>query len=154
MPNEAVETPHSGASTCIRPALRETGEPLVVLQVAEHRLDGGEVRGDHPYALSGIDAPLHSLCVRFGVALLAAEHQTDRPSWPTGPRPRGRTPITPPEAARVPLLSIGAARADSMSARVTLSPAQLPDIRLQGINPGKPDYRSVLISLGSPHMNS
>lgn len=60
-------------------------------------------------------------------------------------------PITLPAAARVPLVSIGAPRADSMSARVTLNPKQMPDIRLQVICPGKPDHQSVLI-LGEVHI--
>jgi hypothetical protein len=51
----------------------------------------------------------------------------------------------------VPLVTIGAPRADSMSARVTLNPQQMPDIRLQVIYPEKPDYRSVLI-LGGVHI--
>jgi hypothetical protein len=38
-----------------------------------------------------------------------------------------------------------------MSARVTLNPQQMPDIRLQVIYPEKPDYRSVLI-LGGVHI--
>lgn len=44
-------------------AQREAVEPLVVAQIAEHRLDGGEARGDHPFAFRGIDAPLHPLGV-------------------------------------------------------------------------------------------
>lgn len=78
-------------------------------------------------------------------------NETDRPSWPTGSHPRGRTPITLPAAKRVPLVSIGAPRADSMSARVTQNPLQMPDIRLQVIYPEKSDYRSVLI-LGGVHI--
>lgn len=47
----------------LAPAQREAGEPLVVPRVAEHRLDGGEARGDRPFALSGTAAPPHPLGV-------------------------------------------------------------------------------------------
>jgi len=50
---------------------------------------------------------------------------------------QGRPPPTLPAAARVPLVSIGAPRADSMSARATLKSLQMPDVRLQVIYPGK-----------------
>jgi hypothetical protein len=43
------------------PAQRESGEPFVMPQVAEHRFDGGEARGDHLLALIRVDAPLHPL---------------------------------------------------------------------------------------------
>ena len=55
------------------PAQREAGESLVVPQVAEHGLDGGKARGDHPFALGRIDASLHPLGVGFIAIALAAE---------------------------------------------------------------------------------
>ena len=47
----------------LAPTQREAGESLVVPQVAEHGLDGGKPRGDHPFAFRGIDALLHPLGV-------------------------------------------------------------------------------------------
>ena len=78
--------------------------------------------------------------------------EIDRPSWQTGSPPHRLTPITLPAASRLPLATIGAAvSADSMSARATQSPLQMPDIRLQA----HPRCQHLSISLfllgGSPY---
>ena len=55
-------------------------------------------------------------------------------------------------ALQQPLVTIGASRADSMSARVIQNPLQMPDIRLQVICPGKSEKRSVLL-YGGVHID-
>src|SRR5260221_10074938 len=67
--------------------------------------------------------------------------ETDRSSWRTGSHPHARMPITLPAASRLPLVTIGTACADSMSARATQSPLQMPDIRLHAL-PTRHPYRS------------
>ena len=135
--------PQSGHRGCL-------GQPkswMRFASVLRDAIDGGEPQprlARRPPGLRSPWLPEQPLPV-------AACHETDRPSWPTGSHPRERTPITLPAAKRVPIESIGAPRADSMSARVAWNPLRMPDIRLQVIYPGKPDYRSVLI-FGGVHI--
>ncbi len=78
--------------------------------------------------------------------------EIDRPSWQPGSSPPRLTPITLPAAARLPLVTIGAAgSADSMSARAIMSPLQMPDIRLQA-HPTCHNYRSVSSFAGGVHI--
>jgi hypothetical protein len=56
-----------------------------------------------------------------------------------------------PAASRLPFVSIGAPSADSMSARATTSPLQMPDIRLHAFPLGH-SYRSVSLLLAGVHI--
>ena len=60
-------------------------------------------------------------------------------------------PITLPAASCLPLVTIGTACADSMSARATQSPLTMPDIRLHAL-PNSQNYRSVLLTSGGVHI--
>lgn len=77
-------------------------------------------------------APWTSLPLSLPLPFFACA-ETDRPSWQTGSHPHGLTPTTPPAASCVPLVTIGAPWADSMSARTAQSPLTMPDIRLHAL---------------------
>ena len=79
--------------------------------------------------------------------------EIDRPSWQTGSHPHGLTPITLTAASCVPLVPIGAPWADSMSARTTTSPLQMPDIRLHAFPYGQ-NYQSISWRFGGVHIRS
>lgn len=76
--------------------------------------------------------------------------EIDRPSWLFGSHPHATMPITLPAASRLPLVAIGTACADSMSARATQSSLQMPDIRLHALP--RPHYRSVSLLFGGVHI--
>lgn len=77
--------------------------------------------------------------------------ETDRPSWLNGSHPHATMPITLPVASCLPLVTIGTACADSMSARAKESPLSMPDIRLHAL-PNCQTYRSVLLTSGGVYI--
>ncbi|MEW6312691.1 MAG: transposase [Pseudomonadota bacterium] len=74
--------------------------------------------------------------------LPSAAQEIDRSSWQARSHLHRDTPITLPAASRLPLVTIGAWWADSMSARVNTNPLQMPDIRLHALTL-RQTYRSV-----------